>query len=283
VLESEDLPGGPATLEVRVKLVREKVLPDADDAFAGDASEFDTLAELRDDLLSRLSRVKRGRAKLLVRERAIDALVDLVDVEPPEPLIGSEVNRLFSSLVERLKSAKVSLEGYLASTGRDEAALLGELSAQAARQVKADLGLRALAVAESLEVEEADIDEEIVRLASEAHQPPAEVRSTLEREGRIGALRSEVRNAKALAWLVEHVGIVDEEGRPVDRSVLELEDEAGPEQVAAMPDAIGPDAIGPDATGPDAPVPVPDEMAPGGPAAAAGGPSEPPGTSGEAG
>ncbi len=240
--EAEDAPGGPADLHVVVKLVRERLLPVADDAFASDASEFETVAELRDDLRQRIARVRKMQASIFVRERAIEALIELVSDEVPDSLVAHETEHLLNDFLSRLQRQRIDVADYLASTGQDEQALIDELKDQARRQATADLALRALASAESLEVDETDLDEEIVRIAAQAKQRPAEVRAAFEGDGRLAALRSDLRNAKALAWLVEHVGIIDDEGRPVDRSELVLDDLAAEPADGGHTDTVASDA-----------------------------------------
>lgn len=268
LLTVEQEGGSPLELRILVKRVREKLLPEADDAFAADASEFDTIDELRAELANRIATTKRMRAGVELREKAAQALAELVDVEPPEVLVRHEQQHLIAGLMSRLERQRVSLGDYLAATGQDEASVLAGTEEQARLQVRADLGLRALAVAESLEVDESDLDEEIVRLADRTGRNPAEVRADLERDGRIGGLRSDLRNAKALAWLVEHVGVVDDEGNPMDRSALLLDDTeaAGaadrPEGAVEAPVAGGTDgAAGPSAAGSDVTVPA-EELTP---------------------
>ena len=219
-LDADDAPGGAAHLEVKVTLVREKVLPDVDDAFATDASEFDNLAQLREDLRDRLSSVKRMQAAMAMQEQAIEALVALVDVEIPEVLLNEEKQHLLQDLALRLSQQQVSIQDYLNATGQDPEVFLAGLDPQAVTQVKADLALRALVKAEEIEADESDVDEELVRLAAQAGQTPAQMRATLETNGRIGALRSQIERAKALKWLVENVSMVDDEGKAVDREVL---------------------------------------------------------------
>ena len=90
-MDAEDAPGGPAHLRLLVKQVREKVLPVPDDEFASDASEFESLAELRADLATRLSVAKRSQANALLRNRALDALSELVTDEMPAALVAREI------------------------------------------------------------------------------------------------------------------------------------------------------------------------------------------------
>ena len=94
-------------------------------------------------------------------------------------------------------------------------------------QVKADLALRALAEAEDLEVSEEDMDNEIARIAQEVGQSPAQNRRNLVSADQLPAVRSDLRKAKALAWLLEHVDVVDPEGQPIDRADLEPQPAAG--------------------------------------------------------
>lgn len=219
-IDAEDAPGGPAHLEVKVTLVREKVLPELDDAFASDASEFENLEQLREDLRDRLTSVKRMQTSMALQEKAIEALVELVDVEVPEVLVNDEKQHLLQDLAFRLSQQQVSIQDYLSATGQDPDTFLSELDPQAIRQVKADLALRALVRAESIEADESDVDEELVRLAAQANQSPAEMRAMLEKNDRMPTLRSQIERAKALKWLVEHVSIVDEDGKAIDRDEL---------------------------------------------------------------
>lgn len=224
-MDVADAPGGPAHLRILVKMVREKELPDADDEFASDASEFDTIAELRADLAERISKVKRLQTTLSLRDKALEALSDLVTDEPPRSLVLREAQRLLEDLVHRLSHQQVSLSNFLAATGQEEESLLAEMEQQAERQVKADLALRALVEAESIDIDESDVDEEIVRIADQEKQTPASVRMTLEQNGGLAGLRSQLKQAKAMAWLVEHIAIVDEQGKAMDRSLLQLDTE----------------------------------------------------------
>jgi len=229
-LDAEDAPGGPAHLHVSVKQVREKLLPDADDAFAADASEFASIAELRGDLAGRIAEMKRLQANLALRERAIEAIVELVADDPPPVLVSEETERLVNDFVHRLSHQGVTLDQYLESTGAQTDDLLGELTAQATKQVKADLALRALVEAESIEVDESEVDDEIVRIAGQEKLTPGRVREALEQDGRLAGLRSQMASAKALTWLVEHVDVVDEEGKPMDRSELLLDRAGSPDE-----------------------------------------------------
>ncbi len=243
-LDAEDAPEGPAHLRILVKQIREKVLPEADDAFASDASEFETIAALRADLERRLSDLKRRQSVAVLRNRALDALGELVTEEIPTTLVADEAQRLLDDFVRRLAQQQVTFANYLEATGLDEPKIFADFQREAEKIVRADLALRALAVVEDIEVDESDVDEEIVHLAGHAQTTPAQLRRTLERGGGLAGLRSQLKSAKALRWLVDHVSVVDEEGNPVDRSLLiidEMEHDHAidePEEVAAITEEV---------------------------------------------
>jgi trigger factor len=224
---------------VLVKDVKEQVLPDVDDEWANEASEFETVEELRADLRTRLGSMKRVQGAMALRNGAIDSLVQLVDVEPPEALVNAEVERRLRDLTGRLAQQGATVEQYLEATGQDPQELIGSFTEQAASAVKADLGLRAVAEAQDVDVTDDEVEAEVARLAVRFGQKPAALRRELERGDGLQAVRSDLKKGKALEWLVEHAEVVDEEGRAVDRSLLEPEtteeqdEEPGPEPEAA--------------------------------------------------
>lgn len=221
--------GGPVTFRVLVKDVKEQVLPELTDEWASEASEFDTLEELRADILERLSVGKRLQATLAVREETIKALTELVAEDAPEPMLRPEMERRLTELARRLETQGATVAQYMEASGMSEEDFVNALREEAASGVKADLALRAVAEAEGLDATDDDVDDEIRRLAERMQRKPAEVRRELERQDAIATVRSDVRKAKALEWLVEHVEIVDEEGHPVDRSLLSPDRPGAPE------------------------------------------------------
>jgi trigger factor len=237
-LEVEEAPGGPAQLEVTVKQVREKILPEADDEWASDASEFDTLEELREDTRQRLRTQSRARARAAMREGAVAALVELVAEEPPDSLIDAELHERLHSFDERLKSTRLTLGGYLSAMQQSEEDFIAEHRRTAAAAVKTDLALRALADAEEIEVTEDEVDAELERLATASGRSLADFRRRVERAGRLPELRSDIRRAKAVDWLVEHVGVVDDQGNAMDRAAL-LDEDAGGRAADAAADTLG--------------------------------------------
>jgi trigger factor len=212
---------GEVTFQVLVKEVREKVLPDVTDEWAGEASEFETVAELRENLRAQSDAVKRLQAALAVREKVIEALVELVDDEMPSSLVGAEMERRSQLLAHRLGHQGVTLEEYFEATGMSRDEFLVGLQEDAVRAIKADLALRYVADAEGVEVTDEDVEAEIATLASRQDTTPHALRRQLESEDRLPEVRSGIRKSKALEWLIDHTEYVDEDGHPIDRSELQ--------------------------------------------------------------
>lgn len=213
----------PLEFRVLVKEVKERKLPELDDEFAGEASEFDTLDELREDLRTRMGQVRRVRAQMALREKVGEALAELVIDDVPEALVNAEMQERLNDLGMRLQAQGMGLEQWLAMSGRSQEDLLGELRDTAATAAKVDLALRAVADAESIDAEEDDLAEEVQIAAERLELDPAKVRADLERADQIQAIRSDIKKRKALDWLVESVEIVDDDGNVIDRADLEID------------------------------------------------------------
>jgi trigger factor len=207
---------------LRVTEVKEKVLPEPTDEWASEASEFDTLDELRASLADRMTRVRKAQAQMALREKVGEALAALVTDEPPEPLISQEMQERLQDLAMRIQAQGLQLEQYLTMTGTEPEAFSQELRDTAVAAVKVDLALRAVADAEGIECTEDDLQAELEDVAERVGQDVGTVRERFERVGQISAVRSDIRKRKALEWLLERAEVLDPEGATIDRSELEL-------------------------------------------------------------
>ncbi len=196
--------GQEVSLQVLVKEVKGKKLPDADDEFAKTASEFDTLAELKADLREQIERNKERAADGDVRDRVLQSLVDTVDVELPDTLIDEEVEHRVTHARERAEQAGVTLEQLLDAQGIDELRFRVDARDHAIRAIKADLALEAVARSEDLQVSPEEIGREITALASAMGRDPKDVAQSLDRTGQVVALAGDIIRSKALDLLVEH-------------------------------------------------------------------------------
>ena len=206
----DELTDGSTSFQVLVKDVKGVRLPEIDDEFAKTASEFDTYAELRDDLRARLEELKQRETLAVIRDRVLDAMVDTVDVELPQSLIDDETNHRISHARERASQMGIELEQMLEAQGWDEERLREDSRAHAVRAIKADLVLEGIARAEDLEVTAEEIGAEIQVLAQAYGREPKDVAKSLERSGQVVTLAGDIIRTKALDLMVEHADIEDE-------------------------------------------------------------------------
>jgi trigger factor len=234
---SEETPEEPLHFEVSVTEVKAKVLPELDDELAAQASEFDTLADWRDDLVTRLTQVKRAQAQMAVREKIGEALAELVETELPEPLVAAEMNERLQDMAMRLQAQGLSLEQWLQFSGTETDQFLADLRETAERSAKVDLALRAVAVAETIEALELLLEDEFAAVAARVDEELDTVRTQLTEAGHIPALRSDISKRKALEWLTETVTIVDEDGNAIAFADLALDEADVDELLEAVEEA----------------------------------------------
>jgi trigger factor len=219
-LVAGEFKGRQAEVAVTLRSVRERELPELDDEFAQLASEFDTLAELRADLATRLGRVKKVEQLYDARDKALQALVAAAEVPAPEGVVREELTTRKEAMADQLQRMGVSMEDFLASEGKTEAQVDAELAESAGESVRIQLVLDALAEAEQIQVTDDEFGHEVVHRAQRAGVSPQQYYDQLVRSGLALAVFGEVRRNKALAHVLERVSITDSDGERV--SVEEL-------------------------------------------------------------
>ena len=229
--EEED----PLHFEVTVTEVKAKVLPELNDEFAAQASEFETMAAWRDDIVTRMTEVRKAQSQMIVREKIGEALAELVPDELPEPLIAAEMNERLQDMAMRLQAQGLSLDQWLQFSGTDTEQFLDELKTTADRSARVDLALRAIALAESIQVLEEDLDLEFEAVAARVEQDSDVVRTQLTEAGHIPALKVDIAKRKSLDWLTESVTITDEAGNSIAFSDLAASDEDDGDTVLDIP------------------------------------------------
>jgi trigger factor len=226
----EDL-AGRASFRVLIKDVKALRLPEPDDAFASTASEFDTIAELRDDLREKLTEVKGREADGVVRDRALSAMVDTVDVDLPESLIEDETAHRVRHAEEQAARYGISLDQMLELQGWDRARLAEDSRDHAVRAIKADLVLEGVARSEELEVTAEELGVQIGQMAQAYDRDPKELAKQLDRSGQIVTLAGDIIRSKALDILVERADVTEESPEAADAAVsTEAADEETEEQ-----------------------------------------------------
>ena len=157
---AENLKGKPATFKVTVKEIKEKQLPELDDDFAQDVSDFDTLAEYKDDLKKKIAERKESEAKAKKESEAIEKVVEAAKMDIPQAMIDTQVNRMLEDFAMRLQQQGLSVEQYFQYTGMTADKIMEEMKPEAVKRIKNSLVLEAVAKAENIEVSEEEFEAE---------------------------------------------------------------------------------------------------------------------------
>jgi trigger factor len=219
-LQNGEHSGSDAQITVTVKSVKEKELPAADDEFAQLASEFDTLAELKDDLRARLSRVNVLTQGAQARDKLLEQLLHAADIPLPESVVKGEIEWREHDVIHQLEHDDERFAEFLEQEGKTREEFDAELRDIAERSVKSQFLLDAVADAEGVAVGEAELSEYLVRQAQRYEMAPQEFANQLLQGGNLPAVIADVRRNKALAALLERATVVDASGRPVDLAAL---------------------------------------------------------------
>jgi trigger factor len=195
---------GPLPVEVTVKEAKEKVLPELDDELARSASEFESLAELRAEIESRLLEQLTEELEIRFREAAADALAGASEVETVEPLVERRTAELWSGIARSLQARGISTETYLTMTGQSAEEVVAHLRAEAEQSLARELVLDAAATQLGIEVADEEIDE-LIRDQSEEGDDVEESKRLLQENGGYERIRADLRLKKALDEIVASV------------------------------------------------------------------------------
>jgi trigger factor len=190
--------GSTTDVEVAVKEIKGKVLPEIDDELARSASEFDTIAELRTDIEARVREQLEAEIENVFRANAVDALVTASKVTPAGPLVESRTRELLTGFVRSLERRGISPETYLQLTGRTAEQLTSSMQLEAALSVARELALEAVADKLGIEVSDDEVKELIREQAEAAGEDPEQVIEDLWQHGRHEDLREDLRLRAAL-------------------------------------------------------------------------------------
>jgi trigger factor len=204
--KSVDIQGaeGQLPVDVTVKEIKEKVLPEVDDELARSASEFETLEELRAEIESRLLEQLTEELEIRFREAAVDALVNASEVETVEPLVERRTAELWSGIASSLQMRGISTETYLTMTGQSADEVVARLRAEAEQSLARELVLDGAASKLGVEVPDEEIDE-LIESQSEEGDDIEESKRLLEENGGYERIRADLRLKKALDEIVAGV------------------------------------------------------------------------------
>jgi trigger factor len=200
---AEHLAGEEAVFTVDVKEVREKVLPELDDDFASEASEFDTLDELRADIAKRVGEAVDERAEQDFRAAAVDAAVDAASIDLPGDLVAARAAERLERLERRIAGQGMDPETFFQMQGKTREELIEESKPDAEKELKGEAVLAAIAEAEEIEVSEEEMVEALAHSAEHERTTPEKLLERLRENGRDALVREDIRVRKAIDLIAE--------------------------------------------------------------------------------
>ena len=162
---ANDLAGKPAVFKCTVKAIKVKELPELDDEFAKDVSEFDTLDEYKADIEKNLRERKEGVAKREREDKAVDAVIANAQMNIPEAMIQNQIQQLMNDFVQRMQAQGLSIDQYYQFTGLDQAKIQEQMRPQALKRIQSRLVLEKIAEVENIQISDEKFEEELKTMA----------------------------------------------------------------------------------------------------------------------
>lgn len=200
---AENLAGKPVVFKVTLKELKRKNLPALDDEFAKDISEFETLEEYKQDLAAKMKSRKEKEAEVAKEAAVIEKASEAAEVDIPEVMIDNEVDVMFKDFESRLRMQGLTLDLYFQFSGQNEASVKEQMRTDAAKRVRNNLVLEAIAKAENLEVTEEEISEELENLSKVYARPVEEIRNIFTANGYMETISNDLLIRKAVKFIVE--------------------------------------------------------------------------------
>jgi len=201
--QASELAGKPAVFKCTVKEIKEKQMPELDDEFASEVSEFDTLAEYKEDVKKNLTSKKEADAKNAKEDAVIEAIIADAQMEIPDAMLETQQRQMVEDFAQRIQSQGLSFEQYMQFTGLTPAAMIEQVKPQALKRIQSRLVLEAVVAAEKMVASEEDFEEE-VKVMAEAYQMEADKVKELLGENGKKQVMEDICIKKAVDFVVEN-------------------------------------------------------------------------------
>lgn len=200
----QELAGKEVEFDVTVKEIKERVMPAADDEFAAENSEFDTMAAMRADIRARVEQAHEEEAQLAFRQQAVAKVVADAQVEIPAEAMEKRSHEIEMDFLASLQARGVGADEYLKQSEEDQKKFTEHFQAQAEAALRHEAVLEAVAEKEKIEVTDAEIDEEIRKAAPRMNKEPEELITEMREKGRTGIVRDDLIQRKAADYIADH-------------------------------------------------------------------------------
>lgn len=213
---------GRVHFKISVANVKERALPELTDEWVADATEFESIDELREEIRDNIATARERDSGVSARNAIGEELAKLVEIDAPASLVASEVEARIQNLAYQLQQRGMQLDDYLRIMGRDPEDFVAELKEGAEESIKVDLALRAVIEAESLHPTDEELDEEIAGFLFDSDLSIEDAREALRNNGQLSMVKVDIGKRKAFEWLVERTEVVDADGNQIDKELLAL-------------------------------------------------------------
>ena len=200
--QAEDLAGKPAVFKCKLNGIKETELPELDDDFAADVSEFDTMDEYKADIKATLTAKKEKEAKNEKEGKVIEKIIENASMDIPEPMIETQKEQMMNEFAQQISYQGLSIEQYFQFTGMTKEKFLETATPEAERRIKSRLVLEAIAKAENIEVSDEELEEELGKMA-EMYQMDKEQLADLVGDSEKDAIRQDIAVQKAVDLVTE--------------------------------------------------------------------------------
>jgi trigger factor len=201
--QAEELAGKAAVFKCTIKEIKEKELPELDDEFASEVSEFNTLAEYREDVKKNLAEKKETEAKNEKEEKVIDAIIEDAKMDIPEAMLTTQQRQLADDFAQRIQMQGISIDQYFQFTGLTKEAFLEQLKPQAEKRIQSRLVLEAVAKAENIVASDEEYEDEIKKMA-ESYQMEEDKIKEMIGEFEEKSIKEDICIRKAVDFVVEN-------------------------------------------------------------------------------
>ena len=182
--QAEELAGKPALFKVKIKEIKVKELPELDDEFAQEVSEFDTLDEYKEDIKKKLQEAKENEAARETESRIIEAIIKDSEMDIPEKMIDTACDQMVEEFARNMQMQGIAFEQYLQMTGSTLEQMKEQVKPQAEARVQSSLVLEAIVDAENIEAKDADVDDEILKMSEQYGMEVEKINEMLRDEDR---------------------------------------------------------------------------------------------------
>lgn len=202
--QAENLAGKDALFKVDIKEIKEKKIPELNDDFAKEVSDFDTLDELKQDIKERLTKQREEKAEREFEDKLVEKVAENAEVDVPEVLVENELDMMYQNLSYSVSAQGLKIEDYFNYLGMSEDSWREKNREEAEKRAKINLVLEAIGKKEGIEVTDEEVDNKVEEISKDSEQDPKQIKAYLQLQGQLEGLIHSMLIQKVLKFLVEN-------------------------------------------------------------------------------